>query len=58
MPDLMSRTLRMMNVSGVTLQDIYEMLVGEGLTQRQAYYTYVGARMIYQDSKPILLPPE
>ena len=48
MKDMLDRTIRAINV-GVDVADIHAMLKEAGLTDYQAYLTYVGARMITGD---------
>jgi len=48
MKDLLQRTVTMMG-AGASGEDIYHTLTKEeGLTDTQAYYTYIGAKMVYQ----------
>lgn len=49
MKDLIGRTVTLMGVEGVTVDDIHDMLVGEGLSEYQAWLTYKAAKMIYKD---------
>lgn len=49
MRDLIQRTITLMGQSGVTVEDIYHMLVEEeGLSEYDAYLTYIGAKMLYK----------
>ena len=48
MRDMLDRTIRALNV-GVDVADIHAMLKGAGLSDYDAWLTYVGARMIVED---------
>lgn len=52
MKDLIERTRKMMGVEGVTGEDIHHMLVEEeGLSEYQAFLTYIGAKMVYKTTQ-------
>ena len=46
MKDLINRTIRMMGVEGVTTTDIHDALVGEGLSEYDAWLTYKAAELV------------
>ena len=46
MKDMISRTVRMMGIEGVTTTDIHDTLVGEGLSEYDAWLTYKAAQLI------------
>ncbi len=47
MKDLIDRVAKMLTVDGVTVTDIYTMLKDEGMSDYDAYLTYIGGKMIY-----------
>ena len=48
MKDLISRVARMLTVDGITVDDIHGMLKDEGMSEYEAYLTYIAGKMLYQ----------
>jgi hypothetical protein len=46
MKDLLKRTVQWLSLSGVTTEEIHDLLIKEGLTEYEAMLTYKGAKMI------------
>lgn len=46
MKDMIGRTVRMMGIEGVTVNDIHDTLVGEGMSEYDAWLTYKAAQLI------------
>ena len=46
MKDLLRRTVQWLSLSGVTTQEIHDLLIKEGLTENEAALTYKGAKLI------------
>lgn len=46
MKDMIGRTIRMMGIEGVTTTDIHDTLVGEGLSEYDAWLTYKAAQLV------------
>lgn len=51
MKDLIGRTIKAMGISGITVQDIHDMLIGEGLSEYEAWLTYKAAQLIISGRK-------
>lgn len=54
LPDLMPRVARMLEVSGVTIQDVVNELRTTDLSESSIYYTIKGAAMCYPHVKAAL----
>jgi hypothetical protein len=54
LPDLMPRVARMLEVSGVTIQDVVNELRTTDLSESSIYYTIKGAAMCYPHVKQAL----
>ena len=50
MKDLLGRTIRALNV-GADVSDIHAMLIGDGLTEYQAWLTFKAARLCVRSAR-------
>lgn len=47
MKDLTDRVAKMLTVKDITVVDIHAMLKDEGMSDYEAYLTYIGGKMLY-----------
>jgi hypothetical protein len=47
MTDYIDRVAKALNIEGVTTVDIHDMLINVGMSEYQAYLTFIAGRMIH-----------
>lgn len=58
MKDLTDRVAKMLTVKDITVVDIHAMLKDEGMSDYDAYLTYIGGKMLYQSREKLNVRPD